>query len=224
MRGFGFLMSVKVALVLAALLMLTAGCGQRGAEQDNPYAPGAATFVTTEADVGFDQPPIDWDNPLGGAKVANIGTSSVQLADQQETTVELPFQVQLPEKLGTPVAAYVADIDADLPLDFKKLELIYDSPEYGRLIVIEHHPSLPNEKEYAAYEQEMASISGTPLAHGSADIVELDNGIEALYETSGDDTSTSINWYVSAGTGDYEVIVLAPKITLEQARAVANTF
>jgi hypothetical protein len=201
-------------LVLIGLLAALTGCGQApGTSSERPASAHAAAGAPANA-ADFDVPAIDWDNPAHGEPVASLAAAQRML----------PFVAQTPQGLGAPAALYLTPLRPGDTPDFLELEFIFNSGAYGRIVVIEHHPSLPSASEYFAYEDAMAALSGTPNTYGTAEIVQLAGGRRALLTATPDRTQSTINWYVSSPSGDYEVIIQGPTLTPDQAIAVANAF
>jgi hypothetical protein len=165
-------------LVALVLMYIGTGCGPATATSaTGTTAPGTTSNELSDADA----PPIDWDNPIGGVKVSlNVGIQ------------DMPFVVQIPKDLSNLVGVLETISTKKVPEDFHQLALVFDDPTYGRIVVIEHHPSISAE-EYPLYMQSMASYDGTDLMVGHAKIVKYDDGREALVESLPDETRSSVN-------------------------------
>jgi hypothetical protein len=196
------------ALFVAAM----AACGQTPTSESPAQELGTATSASETAPPYDEGPPIDWDNMIAGAPVN--GLSSIP---------KTAFTVHEPKDLGVPVGTFTGATD---PTSGKlgAVQFVYDTFQYGRVVVIEHVSDLPDAKEYAAYMASMASLSGQPGTYGTAEIVTFADGSQGLYETSPDGSYASIYWYVESGTGNYEIMIFGPKITKADAVAIADGF
>jgi hypothetical protein len=204
------------AFVLTALLALSAvvftGCGTAS----TPQTKGASEASPEPANPGEDGiSPYKWDDPMGGVRV----TTALDPVQSK-----LPFDIHVPSHLGSPRGIYLAKTEPYDPPEFKQIEFVYDSPRFGRVVVLEHHPGLPSAEEYTRYMEWMASSNGTPEMNGTAQIVRLPNGQNALFEQGPDGKTASINWYVSSPRGDHEIMILAPDLTLPEAVEIASGF
>lgn len=209
-------LTVSRRFALTVLLALSAvaftGCGAAPTPQTKgaSEAPPAPTNPVEDG-----EPEFKWDDPMGGIPV----TGALETVQS-----ELPFDIHVPSHLGSPRGIYLAKTEPYDPPEFKQIEFVYDSPEFGRVVVLEHHPALPSAEEYTRYMEWMASLNGTPELKGTAEIVKLPNGLNALFEQGPDGKTASINWYVSSPQGDHEIMILAPDLTLPEAIEIASGF
>jgi len=100
-------------------------------------------------------------------------------------------------------------------------------PDVGTVWVIEHQPSLPA-LQYESEQKAIASLSGTPDFHGTAQLVTIANGALALMETAPqggpNGVFSSITWYEHSTPNDVEIRIMGPTLTVDQAVKIANMF
>jgi hypothetical protein len=188
--------------------LLAGACGGSSVQKA-----GVAPEFPAVTEKQFDEIPINWDNPIDGIQVAYLASAAAGL----------PFSVKQPTSIGQPIKILVAQVPEEAPPDFLVLAMMYETAEFGNVWVLEHHPSLPPD-EYLKYQQNMASLSGTPVMHGTAELVKTRSGANALVQTSPDGSWSSITWYVQDEAGDIEVRIMGQNLTAGQAVTIANEF
>lgn len=150
-----------------------------------------------------DAPPIDWDNPIHGARATS-------LADAEKA---MPFAVQVPKTLNEPVAIYTTD--AGTPPEDAIIEFVYDTVPYGRVVVFERRPEVAAVDYSTAIEQTAADYSGS----GVAAIHLIRGGTEALVESFDGNAGLGIYWLEEG----LEFWVGGPSLTLDAILLIAES-
>lgn len=196
-------------LVLIGSLLL-AGCGQAAASDDAAGSGGTGTSQatspsSTDASPESNPPPLDWQNPLGGTKAGSV-------SDAQS---DVPFTVFRPEGLGAENAIRVSVAPDDPKVG--AVVFTYSGPPYGLMYVEEATPQLTAAQWDESNRALVASI-GDPGVHGSAKIVTIRNGIQALITTSADGTQSDIRWLEKG----YEMTVRGQTLSAADCVAIAE--
>jgi hypothetical protein len=189
----------KPRLALVALLALVslaaAGCGRLAAARA-----GTASSPSGEA------PPVDlqatdWDHPFQG--------KGVQVGSFDEASNDVSFQLRLPNRLGDATAIYVTPA----PPDSAAVAFLFDSQDFGRVIVTESAPDIPDaDQRTKAYEDRVAN-NGQPDVWTTSEIVTIKDNITAVVGTS-QYYSATIEWVDDT---DVQFDVIGPQLTGDQA-------
>ena len=151
-----------------------------------------------------DSQPTDWDHPFQG--------NGVQVASMEVASEDVSFNIVDPAGLGDANGIYVTPG----PKERAAVAFMYDSP-YGRVIVIEGLPDIPDaESRMAAYEDSVAH-NGHPGYWTTSTIVTLASGDPAIVGASPYSSST-IEWV----TNGVQFSVIGPELTSDQAVSIAN--
>jgi hypothetical protein len=150
-------------------------------------------------------PQIDWDNPISGNEVPSL--------DVAERAV--PFEVRAPKGLGQPTKHLMSP--SSFHAGLRVVASLFDSPEYGRVIVIQHLPDLPVE-EYHAANRSLVEMNGQPNVSGSAEILSIRGGLEALVTTSEDKTKSTVFWLENG----VEYVVEGPHLDRSEVLRIAE--
>lgn len=189
--------------VIPLLLLLTACAGVRGDRQVTPgQEPDPASFLHLHQ--------TNWDNPIGGDEVT--------LEELPQVAEELPFGVLTPLRLGVPDKILVSP--ADTEPEFRMLALLYDTEDYGRVVVIEHLPPVPVTEYESAHEAWVAQANDPALESiGSSEIVTI-RGIRQALLTTSEDGVSDIYWL----EGAIEIIIRGPTLDRVEVLEIANIF
>lgn len=145
---------------------------------------------------------VDWEHPIqDGVKVGSL--------DDAMTTLQ--FDAVVPADLPGPAWVMVTG-PADEAMAERALAIGYDTKDYGRVVVLEA-PAQETPDEWYASAETLVEATGTPGYYGSAELVDLANGTQALLTTSADGKHSTMMW-VEAGT---EVAVQGPSLDREGA-------
>jgi hypothetical protein len=178
----------------------------------------------------------NWDYPInGGQEIADAGSAG------------LPFSPVAPENLGPPLRILVTP--DDVPVGSAEIVWVYDHPEFGRLLLIEHlTDAAPTQ---AQYEQLAAQEPGCETSSPSADdVAQLGEGAgpkivcyggthyftelrptEQAFVTHGDVT-TAVHWLLPLKASDadalgagfkdpaIEVVIMGPADQLSESQAI----
>jgi len=186
--------------------MLASGCGRMadsGGTQpaDLPTAPSPSSTPGLPDD-GMQH---NWDNPIFGVPVASVDAAQAQV----------PFTVYVPKGLGSPTGVFATP--TDVPPEGRAVAFVYDTPEFGKVDVVEHVPDVPPD-QYDAEHENLVATNGDPQLHGRFDLVTIRAGQKALVTTSEDGTRSAIFWL----EGDTEIVVEGPALSFEQVVAIAQ--
>lgn len=155
--------------------------------------------------VSIDSPPTDWENPIDGVVVSSVA----------EAVKLVPFTVYPPRKLGNPTKILVSA--PGVQPEMRVVAFLFDTPDYGRVVVTEHIPDVPPE-QYDEANQSLVALNGEPNVHGSAEIVSIRGGKNALVTTSEDGSESTIFWL----EGGVEFVVKGPSIDRENILQVVD--
>ena len=187
------------------LLVVAAGLAATGCARLAGAGAGEPTSVTT-----FLSPPpgdtqaTDWDHPFQGQGL---------LVGSVEAAKDVNFPIVTPTALGNPAGIYVTPE----PPSTAAVAFMYDSPVYGRVIVIESLPDIPDAQARMQAYQDRVANNGQPGFWTTSEIVTLNNGDPAIVGTS-KYYSATIEWVDS----DVQFSVIGPQLTGDQAVAIAN--
>lgn len=176
------------AVVVAAAFTVACPGGTQQHEGPSP-APGEAG--------------TDWTQPITFA----IPVTNVDIA-----APSLPFTVSVPRGLGVPTAIFRSS-DA-IPRDGRAIAFEYDTPSYGRVLVVERFPDVPPEDYDAANQQLVQSSSGS----SHLEIVAIRGGAQALVVTDPAGGSAGIYWL----EGTVEFWVTGQALTRDQILAIVE--
>lgn len=185
------------------LLVLTSCAGVRGDRQVKPrQEPDPAAFLHGHE--------TNWDNPIGGVVVT--------LEELPQVAEELPFAILTPIRLGVPDKILVSPPETEP--EFRTLALLYDTEDYGRVVVIEHLPPVPVTEYDSAHEAWVAQANDPELVSiGSSEIVTIRGTRKALLTTSQDGVS-DIYWL----EGAIEIIIRGPTLDRGEVLEIADIF
>ncbi len=187
----------KKVLPIAVLALILVACGS------------SEGLVRQEAGVAVRQgSEVDWDHPLG--------IEAERLASAAEAQKRLPFEIVVPSGLGEPVAIDITP-PAVTPPDARVVAFIYDTVDYGRVVVKEGFPDVPP----ADYEETLSLVvehSQEPDVEGTAEKLEIRGGKPAVVTTVEDGSRSSMAWL----EGEIEITVRGPDIDREQVLAIGE--
>ncbi len=189
----------RVAIGFAIIPVLVASSCAR-----TPQAEAARTASPTRL---VDRPLLDWNHPLGNAP------SEPSIAAAQAS---LPFTIQLPQDLGDPISVF-ANAPPNLP-DGAAVALVYDTKAYGRVVVLEQLPDVPDPASRLKSYQTAVSYNGQPDVHGTATLVTIHGDVPALITTSEDKSMSDISWVEN----EVETFVRGPSLTADEATTIAE--
>jgi class 3 adenylate cyclase len=199
-------------LLILSLALGAAGCGNVATNESSASPTGGTGYVKSglqddpvDPNAGFDEVTPDWDNPIGGSPVANAADAAPAVS----------FELQTPTGLGETSAVYVSS--EEISKDAAGVAFVYDTVEFGRVIVIEHPPE-SSPSEYQEFHEYLVSINGDPLVHGRFDLVKIRDGVEALVTTS-EDGRRSVAFWLENGV---EFIIEGPTLTFDQVISIAE--
>jgi hypothetical protein len=149
----------------------------------------------------------DWNNPIEGVGVASFG----------EAQAAVSFEIYQPNNLGSPVAILMTNPSTS-DIGDRVVAAIYDTTNYGRVVVKEHLPDEPAAQYDSSNDRVVEAVNG-PQGHGSAQIVTVRGDRRALLTISPDQTDCTIWWLEPNGV---ELIVRGPDLTPTNCVVVAN--
>jgi hypothetical protein len=185
---------------IAAALLLTVGCG-------TPPSISQPRAQSTESPAPqVDDPSTDWNNPFGGIEVPGLGAAQ-QL---------LPFNVYEPQGLGDPVKVILTP--PEYVPERRAVAFSYDTPLYGRVVVMQHFPDVPADS-WEESNQEWVAMNGQPNVSGTSEFVTVRGGTKAFVTTSEDQSLATVFWL----NDGVEFIVMGPALDRAKALEVAET-
>jgi hypothetical protein len=95
---------------------------------------------------------------------------------------------------------------------------MYESDDYGLVVLKEHVPDVPI-ADYDDSNEQVVEMSTAPSAQGSARIVPVRGGLPALLTVSPDGTDCTIWWLEDEA---FEMVVQGPDLVPDQCVEVAN--
>ena len=98
------------------------------------------------------------------------------------------------------------------------MEFVYDTDCYGRVVIEEHLPDMPAEG-WKADADRLVAMNDDPMTHGTATLLAVRDGNDALTTTSEDGSVSDLRWLQD---GKFEVLVRGPTLSLEQCVAIAD--
>jgi hypothetical protein len=185
-------------IALSAAVALVSCASRSGAE-----AGGSVGTIVPTLTPPLDVPGVNWDNPANGIPAGSLASVSPSLAFTPTVPTGLGEQMQL--FTGPPA----------LPKDGQFVEFIYDSPAYGRVIVVEHPPDLPPSEWTKSNE---ALVQSAPK--DTAEILTTNSGTEVFIFSRADGTRAGV--YLMSGGA--EIWIAGPNLTVDQAAAIAGQF
>jgi hypothetical protein len=192
----------KAALGFGIVAVLVAsGCARA------PQA-GAPQTEAPQTEAPIEEPSIDWYHPLPGNQPPEPSIAAAQAS--------LPFTIQLPQDLGDPISVF-ANAPPNLP-DGAAVALVYDTKAYGRVVVFEQLPDVPDPASRLKSYQTAVSYNGQPDVHGTATLVTIHGDVPALITTSEDKSMSDISWVENA----VETFVRGPSLTADEATTIAE--
>lgn len=177
---------------LMALAVLTGALGACG----STVTPHAHKTTSSTGHVLPGAPPANWDNPIRGKPVASLPSLLGQFQ----------FPVRLPLAFGHMRGAFVSrDYEPGDPPENLVLELVYNHPRFGRVVVLEF--ATPGSRSaFEKWEHYEAESSGKPGTYGTAEFVRLSSGQEVLAGTNSAGTGSYVAWYEPWPAGhDFEI-------------------
>jgi hypothetical protein len=106
------------------------------------------------------------------------------------------------------------------PDKLRVVAFVYDTEQYGRVVVEEHYPDVPAD-QYSAYEKQVVESIDDPNVHGTAELVQLDGGETGLLTDTEAGGEATLVWLEDRG-GPFEAIVRGPTLTKQQAIDIAD--
>jgi len=152
-----------------------------------------------ESDSGL--PKTNWDTWFTNAVPTTVTSSAYSL---------LPFPARSPQGLGDRLSVYLNQGVA--------VAFIADSPKYGRVVVVESSPDVPDALVRHQSYVNQVSQNGTDGVHGTASIVKVREGIEGLLTTSEDGSRSALEVVY----GGVQFTILGPTLSAAQAIDIAN--
>jgi len=199
-------------LSAAVLGFLLVGCGRLNsgsatAPSLSPTGPEPSIEPLPSELVANPLASINFDNPISGEAVGSLA----------EASQYLPFAPLDPQGLGAAQAVYVGApkeyVDAS-----KALALIYDTEQFGRVDVLEGVPDI-TPVQWLASATSWANSNGQPGHYGTAELLSIRTGVEALLTTSQDGQHSVIEWL----DGPIQVEVLGPTLDRDAVLKIAET-
>jgi hypothetical protein len=148
-------------------------------------------IACAESSAPYEEVPTDWDNPIGGKEVRSFHAAAERA----------PFELYRPTGLGRPRKVFIS-IPARHP---SAVAFLYKSVRFGLVVVIENVPDVPID-EYEESNRRLLAYNDRPDTHGTAEIVSIRDGREALVTTSEDRSSSTIFWL----QGRTEIVIKGP--------------
>lgn len=206
-RSAGVFMKLRLLLAMALLLVL--GCGNPDGFVDTP-SPPTSTATTKPMSAGEDPPhkqglPVDWDNPIKGQEVSSF----------EQTKSLLPFAPYDPKNLGQAIGLFVSN---GAQMKSRVLGLVYDTPEYGRVVVIEELLHVPMSDYQAGMKQIVDSSAAQSELAGQSELVAIRGGLTALVTATEDGRVADIRWT----DGTIVFLVRGPSLVRDMAVQVAE--
>jgi hypothetical protein len=187
-------------------VIVATGCGQASHTPE-----GTGHTATTSAPTGSTEDPqlhdlyLNWDDPNGGVLVDSFPAAQKSVS----------FTVLVPQGIGNPTSIYANNPDSSTDI----VTAVYDSPDYGRVIV-EQETSHLTEEQWSADSNQVISLNGTPGEFGTAYWVDIGGGVSAFGTTTQDRTQSTLAWLRDGGT--VELDILGPSLSADQAKAIAT--
>jgi hypothetical protein len=185
----------RLAVLLSVgLLGITAACGSDRGDSPAEIEPKVGTGAE-----------VDWDNPLQGVAVPSVAAAREQV----------PFDVLEPKGLGRPINVFVSPPGTSPGA--RVVAFVYDTAEYGRVVVKEHISDVPPEK-WRESLQLVVARNDDPGVSGRGDIVVIRGGQSALVTTSEDEVRSSIFFLVE----EVEISVRGPTVAFDDVVSIAE--
>jgi hypothetical protein len=200
LQRFGF---SGIALLLGCLLL--SSCGQPSVKAGG----GDLASAPTPSGPAFDMVEPDFSAPVPNSETASDLDSAVAL---------LPYEPLVPKGLGQPSRILVSRADTFAPAD-RAIGFVYDTPDFGRVDVVEHLQSI-SPQEYDAENKALLAENGKPTTHGSVQIINVRDGQQALITTSEDGKLSEIFWLERS---NLEISILGPSLTSDDCQKLANS-
>ena len=217
--------AMRLGFVLAIALLIAA-CSARGSEltpqqggqtgQQAGQAAAQASSVSEATDPGESEAsppaggggrgPWNWENPISGELVESLAAAQSRLA----------FESRTPQGLGTAVKILVSPPDESLSSKSRGVAFLFDTSEYGRVVVVEGRDDV-SVREFEAATKEMVAQNGDPNVHGRVDIVVIKGQIQARLST-GAQGELTLRWR----EGNLVFILSGPELTRPDLVAIAE--
>jgi hypothetical protein len=149
---------------------------------------------------------VDWDNPIRGVAFDSITTASATL----------PFKPLEATSLGDPSSVVASNPDTT-PLEGRSLALIYDSPKYGKVDVIESLPDLPVD-DWPHAVKTMVADNDPRIWSASAYEIDFADGTVAFLTVANEGEPSQIEW----PEGGTQVSLAGPVLRKDDAVAIAQ--
>jgi hypothetical protein len=152
-------------LALVTLIALATACPKKQHEGPNVSEGGRSE--------------VDWDQPI---------TFGVPLVSLEGAQSSLPFSPRMPDGLGAPEKMFITA--NTVPEDGRAIAFEFRTQAYGRVLVVERLPDVPEGTYNEANRELVASNTGSSVL----EIVFIREGTEALVVTSAEGRSAGIYW------------------------------
>jgi hypothetical protein len=200
---------MKLRLLLGLAILLVPACGNSDGFVDTPKPP-TSTAPTKQSALGEDLVhegglPVDWDNPIKGQELSSF----------EEAKSLLAFDPYEPRNLGQAVGIFVS---VSVDVRSRVLGLVYDSPGYGRVVVIEELLHLPISDYQAGMEEIVDTSLARPELAGRSELVSVRGGLTALMTATEDGSVADIRWT----DGTIVLLVRGPSLNRDTAVQVAE--
>ena len=151
--------------------------------------------------------PIDWDKPFAG---------DVELLDIAAAQDQMPFPILVPRLGQLRHVTVTTKYDRDTRYD-RAVALVYDTAEYGRIVVREYLSETSQEKFDQDADTSVAR-NDDPTTFGRADIATIRGGKRALVGRSPDCERSTVVWLENG----ISMHVKGPSLSFNDAIEVAN--
>jgi hypothetical protein len=126
----------------------------------------------------------------------------------------MPVPLLVPSNLGTPVGIFTETLTSLHGVTF-----IYDTPQYGRVVVQESQPDT-SLADWKAANKFAVSMNGQPNVYGTAEIASVRSGLEAQITTDASGKPSIIDWRDDGGA--LLVIIKGPTLSRDDCIGIAN--
>lgn len=148
----------------------------------------------------------DWSNPIAG----------IEVGSREEAQKYVPFDLVVPRGLGTPEKILVTDPELT-SLGDAVVAFLFETPEFGLVIVKEHLPDVPA-VAYDSVNEDLLKYNELPTTHGTFSLVRVRNERQALLTTSEDEAEATIFWL----EGGVEYIIQGPSLDAEAVMSLSE--
>jgi hypothetical protein len=131
----------------------------------------------------------------------------------------IPFAARQPKDLSQPQGIFINPTTVAPVL--QALALVYNSPVYGLVDVVEQAPDVPDPVQRLAGYQYAVAQNGQSGVSGTAEVVNLPDGTPALITTTQDGTRSDISWVWNE---KLQITIQGPQLTRDKVIQLANQF